>query len=61
MSEGFNTIGKTYGILGAWVARHATPDPSAPICELYPNILDNGDDGDIDIRWPLAPTASAVG
>jgi DNA-binding transcriptional MerR regulator len=55
--DGFASIGDTYRILGAWVARNAEPDPDAPICELYPNVLVGGDDADreVEIRWPLVP------
>ncbi len=54
-TDGFASIGETYRILGAWVARNAEPDPNAAICELYPNLLAGGDNADrqIEIRWPL--------
>lgn len=53
--DGFASIGDTYRLLGAWVARNAEPDPDAPICELYRNLLAEGDRADhgIEIRWPL--------
>lgn len=55
--DGFASIGETYRILGAWVARNAEPDPEALICELYPNLPAGGDDADreVEIRWPLQP------
>ena len=54
-TTGFVAIGQTYGVLGAWVARNATPHPSAPICELYPTILaeTGATDVPIEIRWPI--------
>ena len=65
-TTGFATVGDTYGVLGAWVARHANPHPSAPICELYPTIAAGTGASDIpvEIRWPITGSgerAAAVG
>lgn len=64
-TSGFATVGDTYGVLGAWVARNATAHPDAPICELYPSILSRSGHNDVpaEIRWPITgltgPTGSA--
>jgi DNA-binding transcriptional MerR regulator len=53
--EGFDTVGDTYRLLGAWVARNAEPTPDGRICELYPGLTGGHPrtDATIEIRWPL--------
>ncbi len=62
-TDGFDSIGETYRLLGAWVARNANPTGAA-ICERYhPPVTaassrpDSApDDGPIEICWPIEST-----
>lgn len=56
---GFDSIGDTYRILGAWVGRNAVPRTDTRILERYP-LLDAAAGGDaadrdatIELRWPI--------
>lgn len=53
---GYDSIGDTYRALGAWVARHAHPHPTAPVREHY--LVSPSDTADpaafrTEICWPV--------
>lgn len=62
-TDGFDSVGETYRLLGAWVARNANPTGTA-ICERYhPPVAaasshqsNSVADGPIEICWPIEGT-----
>ena len=58
---GFDSIGDTYRILGAWVGRHASPRTDTRILERYPLLgttrggTETPGDETIELRWPIEP------
>lgn len=57
---GFDSIGDTYRILGAWVGRHACPRTDTRILERYPLLRaaapgSSPNDSTIELRWPIEP------
>ncbi|MBI4934735.1 MAG: MerR family transcriptional regulator [Actinobacteria bacterium] len=62
-SDGFDTIGDTYRILGSWVGRHASPRDT-PILERYPllrqeaNHRNTSSDAIVELRWPIEPSTT---
>lgn len=51
---GFDGIGDTYRLLGAWVARNAAAHPHLPVRELYHALARDAREPDtIEIQWPL--------
>lgn len=54
-ADGFETIGETYRLLGAWVARHGESDPALHVRELYHELAPGlPTSTTIEILWPMA-------
>lgn len=54
---GFDTIGDTYRLLGAWVGRHGGAHEQERVREYYPALRPgSGPPDTIELRWPLGPS-----
>ncbi len=52
---GFETIGETYRVLGAWMGRNTNAAEGRSICEVYHRLdpTSVGNDQAIELRWPV--------